>query len=246
MNPIQDSALVPVPAPLQLDSLYDIAKSGGILMWPILLCSVVALAFIVERSIRLRERELGSPRYGRTILDALVVGGTARALEACAREPLPLGRILRAGLLRAERPPLEREKAVEDAGARELKLLNSHLRPLAIVAVLAPLLGFLGTVFGMIQAFLDIALKEGLGRPELLAAGISQALVTTAAGLCVAIPAQTAYYWFRARVERFARRIEDLYQELDEHLTRRSSASTEPLASELARAELPNLAGARS
>ncbi len=209
----------PLPVP-RLDSVFDLALNGGFLMWPIALCSVVALAFIVERSIRLRERELGSLHYGRAILDALASGGTARALEACEREPRVLGRILRAGLQRADRPVLEREKAVEDAGARELERLNAGLRPLAIVSTLAPLLGFLGTVFGMIQAFLTIALKEGIGRPELLAAGISQALVTTAAGLCVAIPAQTAYFWFRARVQRFARRTEDLYVELDETLAR--------------------------
>jgi biopolymer transport protein ExbB len=74
----------------------------------------------------------------------------------------------------------------------------------------------------MIQAFINIALKEGLGRPELLAAGISQALVTTAAGLCVAIPAQAAYYWFRGRVERFAQRVEDVYVDLDEALAKRA------------------------
>jgi biopolymer transport protein ExbB len=210
---------------VQLDSLYDIVVSGGILMWPIGFCSVVAVALIVERSIRLRDRELGSPDYGRGIVDALVAGGPSRAIEACERTPVPLGRILRTGLARAAEPVLEREKAVEDAGARELKRLNSRLRPLAIVAVLAPLLGFLGTVFGMIQAFITIALEEGLGRPELLAAGISQALVTTAAGLCVAIPAQAAYFWFRGRVERFARRTEELYLELDDALARRAAGA---------------------
>lgn len=219
----------PVPGatsqPVALDSFLDIARSGGPLMWPILFCSIAAVTIIVERTIRLRDREFGSLGYGRTILDALVAGGPARALEACEREPLPLGRILRTGLQRAERPSLEREKAVEDAGAREIKRLNSRLRPLSVVGVLAPLLGFLGTVLGMIQAFLNIALKDGIGRPELLAAGISQALVTTAAGLCVAIPAQAAYYWFRARVDRFARRTEDLYLELDEALARRTPAS---------------------
>ncbi len=206
--------------PVQLDSLFDIALSGGPLMWPIACLSVVALAFVVERGVRLRDRELGSLPYARTILDALVAGGAARALEACEREPRPLGRILRSGLVRAQRPALEREKAVEDAGARELARLNARLRPLAIISVLAPLLGFLGTVFGMIQAFLEIAMKDGLGRPELLAAGISQALVTTAAGLCVAIPAQAAFFWFRGRVERFKRRTEDIYVELDETLAR--------------------------
>ena len=210
-------------APVHLDTLYDIVVSGGILMWPIGLCSVVGLTYVVERSIRLREGELGSKSYGRAIVDALVSGGPARAVEACQREPRPLGRILRTGLEKSEQPVLEREKAVEDAGARELARLNSHLRPLAIIAVLAPLLGFLGTVFGMIQAFINIALKEGLGRPELLAAGISQALVTTAAGLCVAIPAQAAYFWFRSRVERFGRRVEDLYLEMDETLAKRGA-----------------------
>jgi biopolymer transport protein ExbB len=216
MNAAQDAPLTSVP----LDSLYDIVKSGGPLMWPIALCSVVALAYIVERAIRLRERELGSQSYGRSILDALAAGGPARALETCEREPRPLGRILLTGLKRADRPLLEREKAVEDAGARELARMNARLRPLAVVSVLAPLLGFLGTVFGMIQAFINIAMKQGLGRPELLASGISQALVTTAAGLCVAIPAQAAFFWFRARIERFTRRSEDLYLELDEGLAR--------------------------
>ena len=215
-------------APVRLDSLYDIVVSGGILMWPIAFCSVVALAYVVERSIRLRDRELGSQTYGRAILDALVAGGTSRAIETCQREPRVLGRILKPGLERSERPVLEREKAVEDAGAREIARLNSRLRPLAIVAVLAPLLGFLGTVFGMIQAFIQIALKEGLGRPEMLAAGISQALVTTAAGLCVAIPAQAAYFWFRSRVDRFARRAEDTYLELDDALARRGALVTVP------------------
>ena len=74
-------------------------------------------------------------------------------------------------------------------------------------------------------AFINIALKQGLGRPELLAAGISQALVTTAAGLCVAIPAHAAYFWFRARSDGFARRTEDLYAELDERLSQRPAAS---------------------
>lgn len=205
-------------SPVQLDSLYDIVVSGGPLMWPILLASVIALTYIVERAIRLREVELGSSAYARGILDALHSGGPTAAIQACEREPRPLGRILRSGLVRAGSPLLEREKAVEDAGARELKHLNARLKPLAIVAVLAPLLGFLGTVFGMIEAFISIALDQGLGKPELLAAGISQALVTTAAGLCVAIPAQAAYFWLRARVERFARRVEDLYVELDESL----------------------------
>jgi biopolymer transport protein ExbB len=217
------------PTTLQLDSFFDLVVSGGILMWPILLCSVIALTYVVERSIRLREGELGSLAQGRAVVAALAAGGPARALELC--RPSPLGRILRVALERASRPLAEREKAVEDVGARELRRLNAGLRPLGVVAVLAPLLGFLGTVFGMIQAFLNIALKDGLGKPELLAAGISQALVTTAAGLCVAIPTQAAYFWFRARIERFVRRTEDFYLELDEALGRAPAAEASPPSS---------------
>ncbi|MFT5057317.1 MAG: biopolymer transport protein ExbB, partial [Planctomycetota bacterium] len=83
-----------------------------------------------------------------------------------------------------------------------------------VVAMIAPLLGLLGTVWGMIGAFTNIALQDGLGNPEMLAGGISQALITTAAGLAVAIPTQAAYYYFRSRVDRFARLAEDTHQDL--------------------------------
>ena len=107
---------------------------------------------------------------------------------------------------------------MEDAGAREVRRLSSPLRPLVVVGMLAPLLGLLGTVWGMIEAFSSIALDGGLGKPELLASGISQALVTTAAGLAVAIPTQAAAFWFKSRIDRFVQRTEDLYGEMNEAL----------------------------
>ena len=94
---------------------------------------------------------------------------------------------------------------------REVKRLMAPLQPLVAVAMIAPLLGLLGTVWGMIEAFSTIALADGLGNPEQLASGISQALVTTAAGLAIAIPTQALYYYFKGRVDRFARRTEDAY-----------------------------------
>ena len=115
---------------------------------------------------------------------------------------------------------LEREKAVEDAGAREVKRLHANLRPLVLVGLIAPLLGLLGTVWGMIEAFSNIALQDGLGKPELLASGISQALITTAAGLTVAIPTQAAYFWLKGRIDRFVRRTEDLYLDIVPDLDR--------------------------
>jgi biopolymer transport protein ExbB len=206
--------------PVELESVFDMVLNGGPLMFPIALCSVIALAFVVERSIHLRDGELGSRRYGKGVLDALSNGGPKAALDFCKRGSKPLGRVLAAGIERFQSPVIELEKAVEDAGAREVKRLNANLKPLVVVGMIAPLLGLLGTVWGMIEAFSSIALNSGLGKPELLAGGISQALITTAAGLTVAIPTQAAYFWFRGRIDRFVRRSEDHYLELRDDLER--------------------------
>ena len=206
-NPLTDAAQ-------RIDSVYDMIWNGGPLMWPLFLCSVVALAYVVERSVRLRESELGSSRYGQSILDALVARGPGAALAVVSGERRALGRVLEPALFPGNLDRAGREKAVEDAGLREVERLTANLKPLVVVGMLAPLLGFLGTVLGMIQCFSEISLNQGLGKPEQLAAGISQALITTAAGLCIAIPTQAAYFWLKGRIERFTRRAEDLYAEL--------------------------------
>ena len=219
-SPIITGAAGSIQTPVEIESVFDMVMNGGPLMLPIALCSIVSIAYVVERSIRLREGELGSTRYGKRILAQLDEGGPERALEACERESKPLGRILHAGLKRFSSPVMELEKAVEDAGAREVKRLNANLKPLVIVGMIAPLLGLLGTVWGMIEAFSNIALQDGLGKPEMLASGISQALITTAAGLSIAIPTQAAHFWLRGRVDRFIHRAEDLFLELQMGLDR--------------------------
>jgi len=201
-----------------LQSLYDMLMNGGPLMVPIALCSVIALAYIVERSIRLRSGRLGPRRFGRELLEALRSGGPGKAEELCANGGHPLARILLAGLKRNGAPVLEVEKAVEDAGAREVQRLSANLKPLVVVAMISPLLGLLGTVWGMILAFSNIAGQDALGKPEMLASGISQALITTAAGLAIAIPTQAAYFFFKGKIDRFVRRTEDLYVEVSEQV----------------------------
>ena len=208
----------PAAPPVRLDSVFDMVMNGGPLMVPIALCSIVALAYTVERSVRLRSGELGTKKLGKDILEAVERDGPGVALEVCRKRKKPLARILGAGLSRFGSPVMEIEKAVEDAGEREVRRLSANLRPLVVIGMIAPLLGLLGTVWGMIGAFSSIAFQGGLGKPELLASGISQALITTAAGLAIAIPAQAAYYYFRGRIDRFVRRTEDLYMELDEKL----------------------------
>jgi len=200
--------------PAQLDSLFDIIMSGGALMIPIGMCSIVALAYIVERSIRLTSGRLGDTTFAEQLVQAIEAGGASKGLALCEEKQTSTARILAAGLKRPDWPWLEREKAVEDAGGREVQRLSANLRPLVVIGMIAPLLGLLGTVWGMIDAFQSIALEEGLGSPEALASGISQALVTTAAGLAVAIPTQSAYYFFRSRIDRFVRNTEDLHAEI--------------------------------
>jgi biopolymer transport protein ExbB len=202
------------PQAVGLESLTEMLLAGGPLMVPIALCSIVALAYTVERALRLRPRPLGLAGIGGEIVEVVRAGGRERGLELCAARPSPLARVLGTALARWGQPALEREKAVEDAGLREVRRLAAGLRPLVVVAAIAPLLGLLGTVWGMILAFSTIAQQDGLGRPELLAGGISQALITTAAGLAIAIPTHAAYFWLKGRIERFARVAEDLYGEL--------------------------------
>ena len=208
----------PVQATVTPDSLTEMLVSGGPLMLPIALCSVVALAYTLERALRLRRGALGLSELGGELVEVVRAGGPERGLELCRAKPSPLARVMHTALSTWGAPVLEREKAVEDAGQREVRRLSAGLRPLVVVAAIAPLLGLLGTVWGMILAFSAIAQQAGLGRPELLADGIRQALVTTAAGLAIAIPTHAAYFWLRGRIERFARAAEDLYLQLGETL----------------------------
>lgn len=199
-------------------SVFDLLVGRGPIMWPLLACSVVAVTYMVERAIRLRRKRLLDGKLGKQVIDAAREGDVPRGLELCRKSETPAARVLETGLVNADRPFLESEKAVEDAGAREVKRLSGNLRPLVVIAGLAPLLGLLGTVIGMIDCFLQVGLKSGIGKPELLAAGISEALVTTAAGLAIAIPSQAAYYYFRARIERFARDTEEVYAQVRDAL----------------------------
>ncbi len=211
------------PEPTQLESFYDIVLSGGPLMIPIGLCSIVALAYMVERSVRLRRSRLGGRRFEQKLVAAIESGGAHAGLALCGDQRNAQARVLGVGLSHVGAEWQRREKAVEDAGAREVDRLSANLRPLVVIGMIAPLLGLLGTVWGMIDAFASIALEDGLGNPESLAAGISQALVTTAAGLAVAIPAQAAYYWFRGRIDRFAHGTEDLYGQVCDLLKLRAT-----------------------
>ncbi|MFO0948640.1 MAG: MotA/TolQ/ExbB proton channel family protein [Planctomycetota bacterium] len=193
----------------------EVMERGGPLMWPILLCSLVTITFGFERLISLRRRRVIPPKFTRQFMEELVGLQLDRnvAMRLCAGNGSPMANVFQAAVRHWGRPSVEIEQSIAEAGQREISLLRRNLRILQGSANIATLLGLLGTIVGMIQAFNDVAVLRGLGRAEVLASGIAQALLTTAAGLAVAIPSIILYTYFAGRVER-------LVQQMDEHATR--------------------------
>jgi biopolymer transport protein ExbB len=177
-------------------------------MWPLLAFSIVALAFIVERFIALRRARINVNEFLAKVRKALIVNHSVRdAVKVCEQYRGPVSSIMKAGLLKYGQPKEEVEKTIENAAIYEMGRLERGLVVLATTANVAPLLGFLGTVTGMIRSF-DALATAGLSNPGLVASGISEALITTAAGLFIAIPVQLCYNYFMSRINRFVRDIE--------------------------------------
>lgn len=196
-------------------NLLQIFHDGGLMMYPIALCSFVLTVFAFERFIHLRQGRVIPRPFVKRLIEQLQQQQVDReeALELCERNPSPIAAILSAAVKKYGRPSVEVEQAVLDAGEREGNLLRRNMRLLNAISNVSPLLGLLGTVLGMIQAFNDIASAQSMGRPDLLAGGISQALLTTAAGLLVAIPAYLLYMFFLGRTDK-------LIMEMDMHAQR--------------------------
>lgn len=187
---------------LAVQSVWDFVVKGGPMMIPIGLCSLVVAAVALERFISLRRARVIPAGFEEEALKRLELGGVAGAAEWCRGEGSPAARICAAGLMRLPLGIDAAERNAVEAGGREVQLLRRRLRALAVVASVAPLMGLLGTIFGMIRAFQTVALSgEALGRTELLARGIYEAMITTAAGLLVAIPALVLHHWLTARIE---------------------------------------------
>lgn len=196
-------------------SLLKMFYDGGPMMYPIALCSFVLMVFSFERFIHLRTGRVIPRPFVKRLIEQLQQQQIDReeGLELCERNPSPIASILAAAVKRYGRPAVEIEQAVLDAGERESNNLRRHMRLLNAISNVSPLLGLLGTVLGMIQAFNDIAGAQAMGRPEMLAGGIGQALLTTAAGLLVAIPAYLMYMYFLGHTDR-------LIMEMDRHAQR--------------------------
>jgi biopolymer transport protein ExbB len=187
--------------------MWDYVERGGPVMWPLVLLSVLGVAVAIWRWWVLRQVTRDVPSFMKELRTRLVEGDIDGAIAVCDRFPSPVSSIVRAGLSRYGRPRDQVERALEDASAHELAVLEKGLPILATIAMVAPLLGFLGTVTGMINSFEALA-SVGLNNPAAVAKGISEALITTAAGLIIAIPIQMAYNYFVTRVNSLVRNME--------------------------------------
>jgi biopolymer transport protein ExbB len=180
--------------------MWEIVIAGGPFMWPIILCSIIAVAIVLERLWTLQQRRIMPPDLTRRIWQLVESGQANDKVIAALEANSPLGKLLAVGLANRYRPRAVLMERLEDAGRHVTHDLDRFLNTLGTIANVSPLLGLLGTVTGIIKAF-NAIYSGGLGDPRALSGGISEALLTTAAGLCVAIPSYVAFRYLRGRVD---------------------------------------------
>jgi biopolymer transport protein ExbB len=203
-------------------SLWQVFLAGGPIMWPILLCSIFALAIILEKSWHLHKIKIDTQEFLRNILEQMKRHQIKEAIQACDSTKSPVAHILKAGILKYDRTREQIKEAIEDASLYETPRLEKNLTALATVAHISPLLGLLGTVTGMVRCFQTIQAKATSFHPVSpgdLAGGIWEALLTTVAGLIVAIPTFVAYNYLVSRINSFILEMEKASTELVNFLT---------------------------
>jgi biopolymer transport protein ExbB len=188
------------------------ALASGLTLWPIAVASFVMLVVVFEHLVSLRRSRVVPGPFVHCLISQVADGSMDRdeAIDFCEDDSSHMAGVFAAGLRRWGKPAVEVEQAILDEGERTANVLRRYLRVINGVATVCPLLGLLGTVCGMMKAFNAIAGSDAMGRPELLAGGISEALLSTAAGLFVAIPALIFYLYFVGRVD-------SLVMEIDHH-----------------------------
>ncbi|MEY4932746.1 MAG: hypothetical protein RLZZ403_1066 [Pseudomonadota bacterium] len=182
------------------ESMFEIVKSGGIMMVPLILCSIIAAAIILERLWTLQKSRVVPPELAEKVWRWVESRQIQEKHIVALRQNSPLGKILASGLANRHRERAVIKEAIEDSGRHVIHELERYLNALATIAAISPLLGLLGTVFGMVRTFNAIS-SVGVGNPASLAAGIGEALIATAAGLIVAIPSLIGYRYLRRRVD---------------------------------------------
>ena len=188
--------------------MLELVKAGGWLMLPILICSVLALAIIIQRFYTLRHSRVIPDGALQAVYRQYKAGNLTSEYINSLREKSPLEQVLAAALINRNQPRAVMKEAIEEEGRQIVHGLEYFLGALATIAAISPLLGLLGTVLGMIDVFAAIV-TAGVGNPGVLAGGISKALITTAAGLSVAIPALIFHEILSSRVDQLILDMED-------------------------------------
>ncbi|HHM06450.1 MAG TPA: MotA/TolQ/ExbB proton channel family protein [Gammaproteobacteria bacterium] len=223
------SVVFPLLCRSKRPKVWELVQAGGWVMVPILLCSVAALAIIVERAWALRTQRI-CPRH---LVSQIWQWARSGQLDAARitdlRAGSPLGRVLAAGLVNRHHSREVMKESIEEAGRHVVLELERYLNSLGTIASVTPLLGLLGTVLGMIKVFTVIT-TQGVGSPTDLAGGISEALITTAAGLTVAIPALMFYRHYQRRVDELVATMEQEALKMVEILHGEREAGEESLS----------------
>jgi biopolymer transport protein ExbB len=213
-----------------MNTFIELFIKGGPLMYPILVCSIVSCAVFFERLYHYRRATLNLDPFMKKLRELISKDRMVEAITFCADSPGPVAAVLKNGLIKHQATRERIKEGIEDSVTHELPRLESNIQLLAISSHVTPLLGLLGTVLGMIECFRVIQTKAGIVNPSDLAGGISEALITTAAGLTVAIPAYLAYSYIVARLETFTIQIErsgtELVELLEEIQKEKAAASS--------------------
>jgi biopolymer transport protein ExbB len=200
--------LTPETAPQEAISVWELTLAGGPIMIPIILSSFIAIYIFVERVLTINRANQSPEEFMSRIKESVLKGDINGAKILCAQFDSPIARMLEKGVARIGSPLKNIEAAIENVGKLEIFKLEKNLSILATVAGAAPMMGFLGTVIGMVQAFISIAQEEGSVSPKLLSSGIYTAMITTVAGLVVGIIAYLGYNYLVTRVSKVIHKME--------------------------------------
>ena len=189
-------------------SVLDLAIQGGFMMVPIFILSVLAIYLFFERLMIINKANQSPEQFMNRVKDLVLRGDINGAKMLCAQHDSPVARMIQKGLSRIGSPLKNIEASIENVGKLEIFKLEKNLSSIATIAGAAPMMGFLGTVIGMVQAFIAIAQEEGSVSPKLLSSGIYTAMITTVAGLMVGIMAYLAYNFLVTRVQKVIHKME--------------------------------------
>lgn len=194
--------------------MWTLIQKGGFLIWPLIFCSILALTVMIERAISLSRAQINKKVFMKRLAELISRNRIMDAVNYCEKYNAPLSRVIKAGLLKHNQTRDYIQSSVEKAIREEVPFLERYLGILATITSVTPLIGFLGTVSGMIKVFIQVEASTGLISPKMLSGGVWEALLTTAFGLAIAIPTLVAYNFFLSRSRTLVNEIEDAGFEL--------------------------------